>query len=100
MAHPERIAGLIFQKMTTSVEGWNPERLKVYEQLSGPETPENPAEAYQFTTVERDMFLHNRGARQTDALNPDAWAIDVSTGGFRRSYLGSGSNSTAPPWWI
>jgi len=30
-AHPERIAGLIFQNMTTSVEGWNPERLKVYE---------------------------------------------------------------------
>ena len=26
-AHPERIAGLIFQNTTTSVEGWNPERL-------------------------------------------------------------------------
>jgi pimeloyl-ACP methyl ester carboxylesterase len=76
-AHPERIAGLIFQNMTTSVEGWNPERLKVYERLSGPETPENLAEAEQFTTVDRDMFLHKRGARQPDALNPDAWAIDA-----------------------
>jgi pimeloyl-ACP methyl ester carboxylesterase len=76
-AHPERIAGLIFQNMTTSVEGWNPERLKVYERLSGPETPENLAEAEQFVTVERDMFLHKRGARQPDALNPDNWAIDA-----------------------
>jgi pimeloyl-ACP methyl ester carboxylesterase len=76
-AHPEQIAGLIFQNMTTSVEGWNPERLKVYERLGGPETPENLAEAEQFTTVERDRFLHKRGARQPDALNPDAWAIDA-----------------------
>ena len=30
MAHPERIEGLIFQNFTTSVEGWNPERLEVY----------------------------------------------------------------------
>ena len=26
MVHPERIAGLIFQNITTSVEGWNPDR--------------------------------------------------------------------------
>jgi pimeloyl-ACP methyl ester carboxylesterase len=38
-AHPERIAGLIFQNFTISVEGWNPERLKVYERLGGLETP-------------------------------------------------------------
>jgi pimeloyl-ACP methyl ester carboxylesterase len=76
-AHPERIAGLIFQNMTTSVEGWNPERLKVYERLANPETPETLAEAEQFTTVDRDMFLHKRGARQPDALNPDNWAIDA-----------------------
>lgn len=44
MAHPERIAGLIFQNFTISVEGWNPERLKVYERLGGPETPEKLAE--------------------------------------------------------
>jgi len=74
---PEWIAGLIFQNMTTSVEGWNPERLKVYERLGGPETPENLAETEQLTTVDRDMFLHKRGARQPDALNPDNWAIDA-----------------------
>ena len=34
-ARPERIAGLIFQNFTISVEGWNPERLKVYERLGG-----------------------------------------------------------------
>jgi len=43
-AHPERIAGLIFQNFTISVEGWNPERLKVYERLGGLETPEKLAE--------------------------------------------------------
>jgi pimeloyl-ACP methyl ester carboxylesterase len=59
------------------VEGWNPERLKVYERLGGPETPENLAETEQFATVDRDMFLHKRGARQPDALNPDTWAIDA-----------------------
>jgi len=76
-AHPERIAGLIFQNFTIAVEGWNPERLKVYERLGGPETPENLAETEQLATVERDMFLHKRGARQPDALNPDYWAIDA-----------------------
>jgi pimeloyl-ACP methyl ester carboxylesterase len=76
-AHPERIAGLIFQNFTISVEGWNPERLKVYERLGGPETPEKLAETEQFATVERDKFLHKKGARQPDALNPDYWAIDA-----------------------
>jgi pimeloyl-ACP methyl ester carboxylesterase len=76
-AHPERIAGLIFQNMTTSAEGWNLERLKVYERLGGPETPEKLAETEQFATVDRDVFLHKRGSRQPDALNPDTWAIDA-----------------------
>src|SRR5262250_966821 len=55
---------------TTSLEGWNPERLKIYERLGGPETPEKLAETEQFATMERDMFLHQKGARQPDALNP------------------------------
>ena len=76
-AHPEGIAGMIFQNFTISVEGWNPERLKVYERLGGLETPEKLAETEQFATVERDMFLHTKGARQPDALNPDNWAIDA-----------------------
>jgi hypothetical protein len=54
-AHPEQIAGLIFQNFTTSVEGWNPECLKVYERLGGPETPEKLAETEQFATVERHV---------------------------------------------
>ena len=77
MAHPERIAGLIVQNFTTSVEGWNPERLAVYKRLGGPETPENLAETMQLATVARDKFLHERGAHQPDALNPDSWAIDA-----------------------
>jgi pimeloyl-ACP methyl ester carboxylesterase len=76
-AHPERIAGLIFQNFTMTVDGWNPERLKVYERLGGPETPEKLAETEQFATVERDMFLHKSGARHPEGLNPDNWAIDA-----------------------
>ncbi len=75
-AHPELIAGLIFQNFTISIEGWNPERLKVYEHLGGPETPETLAETEQFATVDRSMFLHKRGAHRPEALNPDYWAID------------------------
>jgi pimeloyl-ACP methyl ester carboxylesterase len=76
-AHPERIAGLIVQNFTMTVPGWNPDRLQTYERLGGPETPEKIAETEQFATVERDMFLHSKGARQPDALNPDNWAIDA-----------------------
>jgi pimeloyl-ACP methyl ester carboxylesterase len=76
-ARPERIAGLIFQNFTISVEGWDPERLKIYERLGGPETPETLAETEQFATVEREMFLHKKGALDPDNLNPDNWAIDA-----------------------
>jgi len=76
-AHPERIAGLIFQNTTISVEGWDPARLKFYERIGGPETPDKLAEAEQLATEGRDMFLHQSGARRPDALNPDHWAIDA-----------------------
>ena len=76
-ACPERIAGLIVQNFTMSVEGWNPQRLKLYEELGGPETSEKLAQTEQFATVERDRFLHQSGARRPDALNPDNWAIDA-----------------------
>jgi pimeloyl-ACP methyl ester carboxylesterase len=77
MAHPEWIAGLVFQNFTTSVGGWNPDRLKGYEQLGGEETPEKLAKTQEFATVERSMFLHKTGARQPDLLNPDNWAMDA-----------------------
>jgi pimeloyl-ACP methyl ester carboxylesterase len=76
-AHPERIAGLVFQNFTMSVDGWKPERLKVYERLGAPETPEKLAETEQFATVERSTVLHKTGARRPDALNPDNWAMDA-----------------------
>jgi pimeloyl-ACP methyl ester carboxylesterase len=77
MAHPERLAGLVFQNFTTSVEGWNPERLKIYKRLGSSETPEKLAETEQFATVDRVMTLHKKGARKPDALNPDNWAMDA-----------------------
>ena len=77
MSRPDRIAGLIFQNFTMTVDGWNADRLKLYERLGGPETPETLAQAEQFATVERSMFLHKTGARQPEVLNPDNWAMDA-----------------------
>jgi pimeloyl-ACP methyl ester carboxylesterase len=76
-AHPERIAGLVFQNTTISQEGWNPAVLNFYERIGGPETPDKLAESEKRFTVDRSMFLHQTGARQPDALNPDNWAIDA-----------------------
>jgi pimeloyl-ACP methyl ester carboxylesterase len=88
-AHPERIAGLIFQNTVISVEGWNPEILKRYERLGGPETPDKLAEAEQLATVNRDMFLHRTGARRPDSLNPDNWAMDAYAFSFpeKRTFM-------------
>jgi pimeloyl-ACP methyl ester carboxylesterase len=76
-AHPERIAGLIFQNVTVTREGWNPAIVEGYERLGGPETPAKLADSGKRFTMERDIFLHRTGARQPDALNPDNWAIDA-----------------------
>jgi pimeloyl-ACP methyl ester carboxylesterase len=76
-ANPERIAGLIFQNVTMSRDGFNPERLKAYERVGGHETPEKLAEVEQWATEGRDKFLHQTGAHQPDVLNPDNWAIDA-----------------------
>jgi pimeloyl-ACP methyl ester carboxylesterase len=68
-AHPERIADLIVQNFTISVESGNPERLKVYERLGDPETPEKLAETEQFAAVERGMFSPQQPSRhQSNAL--------------------------------
>jgi pimeloyl-ACP methyl ester carboxylesterase len=77
MAHPERIAGLVFQNTTISLEGWNPERLELYERIGGFETPDKLAEVEQFATVGRDMYWHRTGARRPDALDPGNWAMDA-----------------------
>ena len=76
-AHPERIAGLVLQNMTISLNGWAPATLKFYEQVGGPETPDKLAEAERRATIERDIFLHRTGAHRPDVLNPDHWAIDA-----------------------
>ncbi|MBI1256401.1 MAG: alpha/beta fold hydrolase [Chloroflexi bacterium] len=76
MAHPERIAGLIFQNMTLSQNGWT-SGLAFYQRIGGTETPEKLVEAEGRITMERDKFLHWTGARRPEALNPDHWAIDA-----------------------
>jgi pimeloyl-ACP methyl ester carboxylesterase len=76
-SRPDRIAGLIFQNFTMSVDGWDADRLKLYEQLAGPETPAKLAQAEGFASVERSMFLHKTGAHDPEAVNPDNWAMDA-----------------------
>ena len=49
----------------------------MYTRLGGPETQEKLAETERLATVERDMFIHKKGARRPDTLNPDNWAIDA-----------------------
>ena len=75
MRSHRRIAGLIFQNVTITQEGWNPERLKFYEWVGGSETPEKLAAVEKLATEARDKYLHKTGAHQPDALNPDNWAI-------------------------
>jgi pimeloyl-ACP methyl ester carboxylesterase len=76
-AHPERIGGLIIQNTTISKERWNPAVLSFYEKIGGPETPDKLAEAEERFTIDRSRFLHQTGAHQPAALNPDNWGIDA-----------------------
>jgi pimeloyl-ACP methyl ester carboxylesterase len=76
-SRPDRIAGLIFQNFTMSVDGWDQERLTLYEHLGGTETSEKLATAEGFASVERSKFLHTTGARDPEAVNPDNWAMDA-----------------------
>ena len=77
MAHPDRVVGLIFQNFTRVTRGLEPRAPKGLRAARRPETPEKLAETGQFATVERDTFLHQKGARQPDTLNLDDWAIDA-----------------------
>ena len=76
-AHPERIAGLIFSNTSISRDGWDPARLEFYERIGGQETPENLTKVLQLATEDRDRFLHQFGARNPAALDPDDWAADA-----------------------
>jgi hypothetical protein len=67
---------MVFQNTTISLSGYTPARLAIFQRLGGPETPGKLAEAAEFTSEMRDIFLHQAGARDTAALNPDDWALD------------------------
>jgi hypothetical protein len=61
-----------------SLEGRNPERLKLYESVGAPETAEKLAKTEQFATIERSLFLHKTGACRPGALNPDEYAGEIA----------------------
>jgi pimeloyl-ACP methyl ester carboxylesterase len=64
--HPGWIAGLVFQNTSVSLDGYNPARLKVYQEIGGEETPEKLQKAEQAATEERDIFLHTTGAHDSN----------------------------------
>ena len=83
-----------------------PRAPEIYERLGGPETPDKLAETEQFTAVERSKFLHKKGARQPEALNPDNWAMDAyafSIGASRvfmsRLFMNLATNIQLYPEW-
>jgi pimeloyl-ACP methyl ester carboxylesterase len=77
VAHPDLIRGMVFQNRTISLSGYNPARLQVFHRMGGPETPAKLAEAEESASETRDKFLHQTGAHDTKALNPDDWAVDA-----------------------
>ena len=76
-AHPEWIAGIIVQNTTISLDGYNPARLKVFDEIGGKETPEKLAEAEDSATEKRDLFLHRTGAHDFNSIDPDDWGLDA-----------------------
>jgi len=85
--HPDWIAGLIFQNTSVSLDGYNPARLKVYQEIGGEETPEKLQKAEQAATEARDIFLHTTGAHDPSALNPDNWTNDAYAFGIPEDRL-------------
>jgi pimeloyl-ACP methyl ester carboxylesterase len=87
--HPDLINGLVFQNTTITLSGYSPARLKVFERIGGQPTPEKLAEAETSASEERDRFLHQTGARDAEALDPDDWAVDAYAFGIpaNRRYM-------------
>jgi pimeloyl-ACP methyl ester carboxylesterase len=88
-SHPALISGLVFQNTTITLSGYNPARLRVFERIGGKETPEKLEEAEKSASEQRDIFLHQTGARGASALDPDDWGADAYAFGFpdSRQYM-------------
>jgi pimeloyl-ACP methyl ester carboxylesterase len=103
---PEWVRGIIIQNTPVSLDGWDPARLKAVAASAGPETSEKRAAAESRVVLATDVFLYRHGARNPEALNPDAWASDafaLARPEARRVMtdlqLDIQSNLSLYPWW-
>lgn len=75
--NPNWVRGLVIQNTPISLDGWEPARLKAVQENTGPETAEKRMAAQARVVLGTDLFLYQKGARNPDGLNPDAWANDA-----------------------
>ena len=75
--HPDWIAGLVFQNIAITEDGWEPTRLKAVKANKGPATPEKRAAAEGRVSIATDLNFYRHGAADTAKLNPDAWVSDA-----------------------
>jgi pimeloyl-ACP methyl ester carboxylesterase len=57
VSHPDLVVGMVFQNTTISLSGYNAARFKVFERISGVETPEKLAEAEESASEKRDIHV-------------------------------------------
>lgn len=75
--NPQFVRGLVIQNTPLSLDGWDPARLRAVLGNAGPETPEKRTAAEARVVLATDLFLYRQGAKNADALNPDAWQSDA-----------------------
>lgn len=75
-AHPERIAGLVAQNANAYEEGLSPDVMKVLRPLWAQRNAGTEAPLRGFLTLDATRGQYVAGARNPDALDPDAWVFD------------------------
>jgi pimeloyl-ACP methyl ester carboxylesterase len=105
-AHPDRIAGLVVQNANSYEDGLSPDVMQVLKPLWAQRsaTTEAPVRAFLTPDATRGQYL--AGARNPDALDPDAWVFDQAlldrpgNDEVQLSLLADyGSNVTRYPQW-
>lgn len=75
-AQPQRIAGLVVQNANAYEEGLSPEVMKVLRPLWAQRNAATEAPVRGFLTPDATRGQYVAGARNPDALDPDAWVFD------------------------
>ncbi|MDN7811882.1 alpha/beta fold hydrolase [Burkholderia gladioli] len=76
--HPDWIDGLVFQNAVISEDGVDPARRRRDAAITGEATEAKRALAESHVSLATALLLYRHGAREPDALNPDAWTNDAA----------------------